>query len=97
MEKIGSVRSIFYGRAAIGEGRQEVLYSQLTDHRGNVLPVDLESPRVFVRSKGSTAAFVVGSEAADRFQIARDEAADGPVTVDLWRTETIEGESGANR
>lgn len=87
LEKIGSTRSIYYGTASIGESQQEVLFSQLTDHRGNLLPSSLDCPRVFVRSKGSDAAFVVGSEAADRFKIARDADSAGPVTVDLYIVE----------
>jgi hypothetical protein len=87
LEKIGSTRSIYYGTASIGDSQQEVLFSQLTDHRGNTLPASIESPRVFVRVKGGTSAFVSGSEATDRFKIARDAAADGPVTVDLWIVE----------
>ena len=87
LEKIGSTRSIYYGTASIGESQQEVLFSQLTDHRGNSLPSQLESPRVFVRVKGSDPAYVIGSEMADRFKIARDASASGPIPVDLWVVE----------
>jgi hypothetical protein len=83
LEKIGSIRSVFFGTASVGESQQEVLYSQLTDHRGNMMPSQLDSPRVFVRARGSEAAFVVGSESPDRFKIARDADTTGPVTVDL--------------
>ena len=87
LEKIGSDRSIYYGTASIGESQQEVLFSQLSDHRGNSLPAQLASPRVFVRGKGASPAFVVGCETADRFKIARDSATVGPVIVDLWVVE----------
>lgn len=83
LEKVGSTWSVYYGSASIGESDQEVLFSQLTDHRGNSLPSSLKSPRVFPRPKGSETAFVVGTEASDRFKIARDPQTNGPVTVDL--------------
>jgi hypothetical protein len=83
LEKVDSTWSVYYGSASIGESDQEVLFSQLTDHRGNSLPSSLKSPRVFPRPKGSETAFVVGTEASDRFKIARDPETNGPVTVDL--------------
>jgi len=83
LEKIGSTRSIYYGTASIGESQQEVLFNQLTDHRGNTLPSQLESPRVLVRPRGSETAFVVGCESPDRFKIARNADTAGPLTVDL--------------
>jgi hypothetical protein len=83
LEKIGSIRSVYYGAASIGESQQEVLFNQLADHRGNQLPSQLECPRVFVRARGSIAAFTVGCESSDRFKIARNTDTAGPVTVDL--------------
>lgn len=87
LEQVGAVRSIYYGTASVGESDQEVLFGQLSDHRGNALPGSLESPRVFVRPRGSTPAFVVGQETPDRFKIAHDPDASSPVTVDLWIVE----------
>jgi len=87
LEKIGSTRSVYYGTASIGESQQEVMFSQLTDHRGNSLPSQLDSPRVFVRVKGSAPVYVIGCESTDRFKIARDSSASGPITVDLWVVE----------
>ena len=83
LEEVGSTRSVYYGSASIGESEQDVLFSQLVDHRGNGLPSSLKSPRVIPRAKGSEAVFVVGKELPDRFKIARDPGADSPVTVDL--------------
>ncbi len=87
LEKVGAAWAVLYGTAAIGESDQEVSFSQLSDHRGNSLPATIKSPRVFVRPKGSAAVFVVGREADDRFKIAHDPQADGPVSVDLWVVE----------
>ena len=83
VEVVDGVKSIYYGTAPLGQSDQEVLYSELTDHRGNHLPSELSSPRVFIRPKTTTSAFVVGQETSERFMVARDPEADGPVTVDL--------------
>jgi len=87
VEEIDATVSVYYGTASIGESTQEVLYGQLTDHRGNALPTVIESPRVFVRPKGSSAVFVVGQETENRFKIAHGADATGPVLVDLWIVE----------
>ena len=87
LEQIDSTWSVLYGTASIGQSDQEVSFNQLTDHRGNALPNNLESPRVLVRPRNSSAVFVVGQEASDRFKIAHDSDIDGPVTVDLWIVE----------
>ncbi|MEW5795791.1 MAG: hypothetical protein AB1772_05470 [Candidatus Zixiibacteriota bacterium] len=87
LEQVGATWSVYYGTAAIGESDQEVLFSQLTDHRGNALPGSIKSPRVLVRAKGSESAFVVGQETSDQFKIARDMSAPGPVVIDLYIVE----------
>lgn len=86
-EETDGVVSIFYGTAVIGANDQEVLYDELTDHRGNALPSSIATPRVFVRPKSPDTAFVLGTEADDRFRIARIENSASPVTVDLWIVE----------
>ena len=87
LEEVDTTLSIFFGTAAIGENSQEVLFSQLVDHRGNALPASLESPRVFIRPKDGTPAFVVGAEGSDRFKIAHAADAPAPTTVDLMIVE----------
>jgi hypothetical protein len=84
LAKIDATWSIYYGAASIGQNVQEVLYAQLTDHRGNNLPVTIDAPRVFVRPKNADATFVLGEEADDRFKIAHESGVEGPVVVDLW-------------
>ena len=86
-EEVDSIRSVGYGTASIGQADQEVLYNQLTDHRGNSLPDNLESPRVFVRPRDANPVFVVGRESTDRFKIAQGSSGAGPTTVDLWVVE----------
>jgi len=82
-DEVDGIKSIYYGVAPLGRSEQEVLYSELTDHRGNKLPPVIQSPRVFLRPKSAAPTFVVGQETPERFMVARDPDADGPVTVDL--------------
>ena len=86
-ELFDSAASVGYGTASIGQADQEVLFNQLTDHRGNQLPDTLEAPRVFVRPRTAAPVFVVGQESADRFKIAQGSSTTGPTTVDLWIVE----------
>jgi hypothetical protein len=87
LDKVDATWTVYFGTAAIGENSQEVLFSQLVDHRGNALPASLQSPRVFIRSKDGTPAFVVGTEGTDRFKIAHAADAAAPTTVDLMIVE----------
>ena len=82
-EKIGSTTTYYFGTVTIGDPEQEVLFEQLTDHRGNSLPASIPSPRVMPRLKSGESAFVVGCESATRFRIARDPSSQGPVPTDL--------------
>lgn len=82
-EKVGGTTSILHGSAVPGGGSQTVLYADLTDHRGNALPANLAAPKVFVRSQGATAAFVIGTESPASFRVARDPEAAESVTADL--------------
>jgi len=84
LEQVDSTWSVGYGATSIGQADQEVLFNQLTDHRGNTLPDNIESPRVFVRSRNATPVFIVGRESSDRFKIAHTSSDAGPTTVDLW-------------
>jgi hypothetical protein len=82
-EEVESTTSILYGTIDIGDAVQQVTFEDLTDHRGNHLPVTIDSPRVIVRPRSVETAFVVGDESDQGFKIARDPDAAGPVTVDL--------------
>jgi hypothetical protein len=83
LEKIDANLSIYFGTANLDSGPQEVAFGDLTDHRGNSLPSTIKSPRIFPRSRSTDTVFVVGSESAGSFQIARDPQATRPVPVDL--------------
>lgn len=82
-DECDGVTSVYYGTAPLGQSEQQILYSELTDHRGNRLPPVLDSPRVLVRPKSTEPTFVVGEETSKSFMIARAPEAEGPVTVDL--------------
>ncbi|MDD3733108.1 MAG: hypothetical protein PHU88_12110 [candidate division Zixibacteria bacterium] len=83
VEKVGTVRSVFFGRTDIVDTVQEVSYSQLTDHRGNQLPAVINAPLVMPRCKSEAMVYVIGQEADTGFKIARASVPDHPVTADL--------------
>ena len=83
LEEVGSTASVLYGTADIGPGEQELVFSQLVDHRGNQLPASIECPRVIPRYKDRYPVFIVGQESNDRCKVARDPDAPGAVTADL--------------
>ena len=82
-EAVDGLTTVYYGNADIGQGAQQVNFSQLVDDRGNHLPSSIDGPRVVIRATGEHTAFIVGAEADSGFKIARQSAADQPVTVDL--------------
>lgn len=83
LESTSSGDSVSYGSATLSDATQAVTFAQLRDHRGNLLPSSLKSPRVLIRSKSEKAAFVVGKENGSGFKIARDPDTDSAITVDL--------------
>lgn len=83
LEMVDSSVSVLYGNADPGGGVQEVQFSELVDHRGNNLPASLKAPRVIPRPRGSSGVYVVAAESSERFLIARDPSAAGPVLTDL--------------
>jgi hypothetical protein len=83
LEAVDSTVSVLYGNADPGGGVQEVSFAELVDHRGNNLPATLKSPKVIPRPRGASTAYVVAAESSERFLIARDPDAAGPVLTDL--------------
>ena len=50
VESVDAISTILFGSQAIGSSLQEVAYEDLTDHRGNKLPQQIDSPKVIPRS-----------------------------------------------
>lgn len=72
-----------FGSQAIGSSLQEVAFGDLTDHRGNKLPQQINSPRVILRSQSDQNVFIVGQENDTHFKIARNSDATEAVLTDL--------------
>jgi len=87
IEQVDSTKTVSFGSAGIGDTTQPVNFANLTDVRGNSLPATIKRPLVTARSQNQTQVYVVGNETNTGFKIARDPAANGPVTVDLIITE----------
>ena len=75
--------SVLFSSTDIGDSAQLVRYEDLIDHRGNQLPVMIDSPRVMIRPRQSESVFLVGDETSQTFKIARDASNSSAVTVDL--------------
>jgi hypothetical protein len=82
-EKVGSDGAVLFGQSSFFDGRQQVLFGDLTDHRGNRLPSTLQSPRVLIRSRGTQSAYVVAQESNSGVTLARDQSGTEPVMADL--------------
>lgn len=82
-EVVGGTTNVMFGMVDIGDGPQEVLFSQLVDHRGNNLPASINAPRVISRPRSGDAVFVVETESPNGFRIARVAEGVSSVPVDL--------------
>ncbi len=84
VERIENTDRVIFGATGIGETAQDVLFTDLLDFRGSVLPEKIAEPKVVVSPRSQYTAFVVGSESQQGFRIARTSDASGPVQVDLF-------------
>jgi hypothetical protein len=82
-EQIGAGSSVLFGRADVGQADQELVYAQLSDHRGNQLPATIDAPRVIPRNREPYGVFVIGEESGEGVRVARPASAPGPVKTDL--------------
>ncbi len=87
VEQVDSTKSVDFGSASISDTAQSVNFSTLIDRLGNALPSSIKRPVVTARSHNASQVFVIGTETSSGFKIARDAAAPGPLTVDLFITE----------
>lgn len=87
VENIEGTRSVSYYTASLDDSAQAINFNELLDFRGNQLPDQISNPKVFIKPKSADNCFVVGEELSTGFKIARDDAAAGPVKVDLFIVE----------
>jgi hypothetical protein len=83
-ETVDSTNRLMFGTGNIGGAAQDILFADLTDFRGNNLPVSIESPRILIRPRSPYPAYLIGEESNSGFRIARDPKAPGPINVDLF-------------
>jgi len=74
---------ISHTTASIGGAQQQVSFNTLVDHRGNQLPMTINSPKVIPLANSDARVFIVSREFTSGFVIARDNTATTPVTTDL--------------
>lgn len=87
-ETVDSTTSVLVSTVNIGAGEQEILFNQLMDHRGNLLPANISAPKILIRPKSEVPVFIVGRETSISFRIARDPSVDYSVLTDLMIIET---------
>jgi len=87
-ETVAGTARLMFGRATIGGASQDIRFEDMSDHRGNRLPAEIEAPRILIRSRSRYQAYLVGEESNTGFRIARDPSAPGPVSVDFFIYET---------
>jgi hypothetical protein len=83
-EKEGAENRLMFQRAVINRSPQDVLFSDLTDWRGNNLPAEINSPWIIIAPRSEYSAFPVGEHSSTGFRVARHPDAPGPVTADLF-------------
>ncbi|RKX21916.1 MAG: hypothetical protein DRP35_03175 [Candidatus Zixiibacteriota bacterium] len=83
VESVDTVSTILFGNQEIGSSLQEVAFENLTDHRGNNLPQQIDSPKVIPRSLSGQNIFIVGQESDTHFKIARNSDTTESVLCDL--------------
>lgn len=83
VESVDAVSTFLFGNQAIGSSLQEVAFGDLTDHRGNKLPQQIDSPRVILRSQSDQQVFIVGQESDTHFKIARNSESTESILSDL--------------
>jgi len=87
VESVDAVSTFLFGNQAIGSSLQEVAFENLTDHRGNKWPQQIDSPRVIIRSQSDQQVFIVGQESDTHFKIARNSESTESFLSDLMIVE----------
>ncbi len=88
LESVEGNTRVMFGRSSVGDSAQDIRFEELTDHIGNQLPSTIAAPRVLIRPRSQYQAYLAGEESGSGFRIARDPAAPGPISVDLFIYET---------
>ncbi len=86
-ENVNSVVSVLFDSVSIGDNSQQISFRDLIDHKGNKLPDTLTNPRVIIKQKSDSTAFIVGDESNFGFKIVRSEQSTKTVQVDLYIVE----------
>lgn len=84
MVEHAAVDTILFDSLNISSNAQEINFNDLTDFRGNNLPLSIKNPKVFIKPRSGENTFIVGAESDNSFKIARDSGTNGPVIVDLF-------------
>ena len=66
------------------EAHQGIVFSSLTDHRGNALPSSIDVPVIIPIAKNAIPVAVIGLPNAASFQVAKTTSTPDDAIIDLW-------------
>lgn len=75
---------VVFHEFTLGGASQELAFNTLTDHRGNQLPVSIDSPVVIPIAKNAVPVAVIGVPSPTSFRIAKTASVPEDAMVDLW-------------
>jgi hypothetical protein len=84
LENVDTAGRLMFGNTSLGGSAQTISFSDLIDFRGNHLPSNISSPRIIIRPRSPYVAHLIGEEYSTGFRLARDIAAPGPISVDIF-------------
>lgn len=75
---------VVFHEFTIGGTAQQIVFSTLTDHRGNTLPALIDSPVVIPIAKNAVPVAIIGMPSPSSFRIAKTAAIPDDAIIDLW-------------
>jgi len=87
-ETVNGSRRVGFKRVGLGGWRQEILFSDLTDRRGNNLPEEISQPAIVVLPRSVQGAHIKTVQGNSGFVIARSDDQKATANVDLLIFET---------
>lgn len=75
---------VVFHEFTVGGAAQDIAFSTLTDHRGNLLPATIDAPVVIPIAKNAIPTAVIGLPGPTSFRIAKTTSIPEDAIVDLW-------------
>lgn len=79
---------VVFQQFTVGGEDQVIMFSSLTDHRGNTLPASIDRPVVIPIAKNAIGVAILGRPSSVSFRAGKVSIAAADGIVDLWIVET---------